>query len=314
MDAGAGIGIAVIGFGKIARDQHLPAIAANPDFRLVAVVSPRGEGPAGLPTFRSHVEMLAALPDLDAVAICTPPASRYAIARDCALAGLDMLLEKPPATTLGEVAELERFASHHGISLFAAWHARFNPAVKAATDALAGERIAAMEIVWREDVRKWHPGQSWIWSPGGFGVFDPGINALSIATAIVPAPLLLSEAALFVPANRQTPIAATLALASPAAVAPITATFDWRSEGDETWTIEARTVGGAVVKLSDGGARLTIDGKAWKGEEGDEYPAIYRNFATLIRERRSDVDAEPLRIVADAFLVGRRETVEPFVD
>jgi hypothetical protein len=44
-----------------------------------------------------------------------------------------------------------------------------------------------VEIVWHEDVRKWHPGQQWIWEPGGFGVFDPGINALSIATRIFPA-------------------------------------------------------------------------------------------------------------------------------
>ena len=41
-------------------------------------------------------------------------------------------------------------------------------------------------VTWKEDVRHWHPGQQWIWEAGGFGVFDPGINALSIVTKIMP--------------------------------------------------------------------------------------------------------------------------------
>ena len=138
------------------------------------------------------------------------------------------------------------------------------------------------------------------------------MSALSIATAITPAPLIVSEATLLVPENRQSPIAATLKLASPAATGPITATFDWRHGDAEQWTIEARSAGGAVVKLGDGGATLEIDGEARAGDDPGEYPAIYQRFASLIRERRSDADIEPLRLVADTFMVGRRELVEPF--
>ena len=61
---------------------------------------------------------------------------------------------------------------------------------------LAGKRIASMDIRWHEDVRKWHPGQEWIWAPGGFGVFDPGINALSIASRILPQRLFVRSAEL----------------------------------------------------------------------------------------------------------------------
>ena len=43
-----------------------------------------------------------------------------------------------------------------------------------------------------------------------------------------------------------------------------------------------------------------------------EYPSLYARFAELVEAGESDVDREPLRIVADAFLVGRREIVEPF--
>src|SRR6185369_14052334 len=97
-------------------------------------------------------------------------------------------------------------------SLYATWHARHHPAVTAAARALAGKRIASMQIIWHEDVHKWHPGQQWVWEPGGFGVFDPGINAFSIATAIFPGGLLVKSADLHVPQNAQTPIAADVVL------------------------------------------------------------------------------------------------------
>ena len=102
-----------------------------------------------------------------------------------------MLLEKPPTRDPGRNPDLACIAETEQRTLFTTWHARHNAAVEAAAEALAGKRIAAMEIVWHEDVRKWHPGQQWIWEPGGFGVFDPGINALSIATAIFPGPLFV---------------------------------------------------------------------------------------------------------------------------
>ena len=38
------IRIAIIGFGKIAADQHVPSIAGNPRFELVATSSRSGQG------------------------------------------------------------------------------------------------------------------------------------------------------------------------------------------------------------------------------------------------------------------------------
>jgi hypothetical protein len=45
-----------------------------------------------------------------------------------------------------------------------------------------------------------------------------------------------------------------------------------------------------------------------------EYPALYAHFADLIAAGRSDADALPLRLVADAFSIGRQQIVPPFVD
>jgi D-galactose 1-dehydrogenase len=54
-------------------------------------------------------------------------------------------------------------------------------------------------VEWKEDVRQWHPGQQWIWQPGGLGVFDPGINALSIVTWMLPRPIFLTASELVFP-------------------------------------------------------------------------------------------------------------------
>ncbi len=306
------IRIAIVGYGKIARDQHVPAIAADPRFVLAALVSPRAPADAGVPLFPSTEAMLGAMAgDLDAVAVCTPPTVRLAIAKAAFAAGLDVLLEKPPATTLGEIEEMERLGRELGRTLFTAWHSQHAAAVAGARAALAGKTVRALQICWHEDVRKWHPGQEWIWAPGGFGVLDPGINALSIASRILPERLFVREALLTFPENKQTPIAARIAFEGEAG--RFGADMDWRCSAGERWTIRVETGDGTTLELLDGGARMILDGEPRKVAGAGEYPSLYARFAELIEARESDVDREPLRIVADAFLVGRREIVEPFL-
>jgi len=302
------IRIAIIGYGKIAADQHVPAIHGDPRYELAAVATRQGDPAIGVPWFATPDEMFAAMPGgLDAVAICTPPSVRHSIGADALKAGLHVLLEKPPASTLGEMDDLGRLAARAGRALYAGWHSQHAAGVAGAKAALAGERIAALDIRWFEDVRKWHPGQQWIWEPGGFGVFDPGINALSIATRILPMPLFVRSARLVVPSGRQAPIAADLDFGD-----RLAARFDWRHRDGEQWTISVMTEMGKKVELRNGGAHFTIDGAEQAVEPRGEYPSIYDRFADLVANGASEVDGEPLRIVADAFLVGRRETTEPF--
>lgn len=306
--------IAIIGYGKIAEDEHVPAIAANPRFELAATVGSRAPQGGAVPGFRRHREMLDHVRGLDAVAICTPPGPRTEIARDCIEAGLHCLLEKPPTQTLSEIEDIACLAEGRQVSCFTTWHSQYNPAVEAAAAALAGKRIARLRIDWRESVRKWHPGQAWIWEVGGFGVFDPGINALSIATKIFPGPLFVREAVLEVPANLDMPIAARIGFSSPVADGELSAGFDWREEKDEIWTIAVETIDGLRLSLVGGGARLEIEGGETVEAPRDEYKRIYARFADLIDARASLVDVAPLRLTADAFLLGRRVSVAPFVE
>ena len=305
------IHLAIVGVGKIVRDQHLPAVAGNPDFRLVAAASRNGRV-EGTDNFGSIEEMLSAVPSIQAVSLCMPPQYRYAAAVQAIGAGKHVFLEKPPGATLSEVEDLAARAAAQGVSLFASWHSRFAPAVEAARAFLAGTRIRAMRVTWKEDVRQWHPGQAWIWQPGGLGVFDPGINALSIVTRILPRPVYATAATLEFPANRDAPIAASISF-SDAAGLDLVAEFDWRQTGRQSWDIVADTDAGQML-LSEGGAKLSVDGRLLHGEPEQEYPMLYRRFAEIIRAGRSDVDLAPLRHVADAFMLGRRRVVEAFDD
>ncbi len=301
--------IAILGFGKIAADQHLPSIAANPDFELVATSSRTGQGPQR--SFTDWRELIRDMAGLQAVAITTPPAPRYEIARECILAGLHCLLEKPPSAGLAEIADLETLAKDKGVTLFTTWHAQHHSTVDAAAKALAGKRIKSLEILWHEDVHKWHPGQQWIWDPAGFGVFDPGINALSIATKIFPGGLFIDSAKLDVPSNAQTPIAADIIFTSPQADGPLHANFDWRRSEGEEWTVTVEASDGTSVRLEGGGQTLILNGQSQSECGPGEYPDIYRVFDQLIAARQSLVDVAPFRLVADTLLVASRSSVDP---
>lgn len=308
--------VALAGIGKIARDQHIPSIMASPDWELAATVS-RHATVDGVESYDDITAMLDARKDIGVVSLCMPPVPRFEYAKAAIEAGRHVMLEKPPGATLSECRALEAMARNAGVSIYATWHSREAAMVATAKAWLAGRTLRSLVVTWKEDVRKWHPGQTWIWQAGGLGVFDPGINALSIVTEILAEPIHLTSSDLFIPENCETPIAATMAFAHPQG-AQVSAEFDFRKEGDQFWNIAIETDAGSLV-LSEGGAALAIDGvtqtvtpdsEALTGE----YPRLYANMANLVRAGSVDMDLSPMTHVADAFLLGRRVSVEPFIE
>ena len=194
------------------------------------------------------------------------------------------------------------------------WHSRF------ARRRGRGARLAARthphrrhHPPGRKTCISWHPGQQWIWEPGGLGVFDPGINALSILTRILPRPFFLSAG----PncrsrARRAAPIAADLVVSDDSGL-PIRAEFDWRQTGPQSWNIRVET-DASSLSLSGGGGRLVCDDRILLDEKPAEYHGVYRRFVELVARGEFDVDLSPLVHVADAFMLGRRGDVEPFIE
>ena len=306
------IPITLVGIGKIARDQHLPAIAANPDFRLVAAVS-RNDTVDGVPNFKTIDDFLSHGP-AGAVSLCTPPAVRTEAALKVIAAGRDLMIEKPPAATIGEIETVIAAAKAASVTLFNTWHSRYAAAVPQAKAWIAARSITRVTINWREDVRRWHPNQAWIWQPGGFGVFDPGINALSIVTKILPEPIFVESATIEVPANKATPIAAQIRFKRGDSVkADLSADFDWRQTGQQTWDIEIMTADGMALTLRKGGSVLEINGKTIMEAPLEEYEMIYARFAGLLKGGTSDTDVAPLQLICDCFMLGRPVLAEAFV-
>jgi predicted dehydrogenase len=261
--------------------------------------------------FPDLATLLANVPGLDCVSICTPPQAHFDAALAALRAGKHVMLEKPPAATTRQIALLAEEAAARGRTLFQTWHSRFAAGVDAAREWLRTRPLVRGRITWKEDVHFWHPGQRWIWEPGGFGVFDPGINALSVLTEVLPGEVNVQRATLDFPENQQAPIAARVELRTLDGVV-IQADFDFRQKGEQSWDIELETTSGAL-KLSRGGAGLEIDGQTLMLDEGlaGEYPRLYQRFSVLLDASRSEVDWRPFQLVADAFLVGERRSVAP---
>ena len=305
------IRIGLVGLGKIARDEHLPAIAHTEGAELVAVAS-RNATAEGYAHYPDLAAMLAGQPDIDAVILCQPPQVRYDAAREALLAGKHVFLEKPPGATLSEVAALVDIAGSQGVTLYASWHSRYSAPVAQARVWCAVRTLTRVEINWKEDVRRWHPGQDWIWEAGGFGVFDPGINALSILTDVLEDRVRLIDATLHIPAGRAAPIAAEMAMATSGGV-PITAEFDWRQTGPQIWQILFEA-GDEHYLFAQGGDDAANTASGEESAISQEYRAMYRRFVDLVRSGESDVDVAPLQLVADACLRGTSCITAPFED
>ncbi len=310
------IKLAIVGVGKIVKDQHLPSIEKVGAYELVATASRNGRV-EGVKAYQNISAMLQAESEIQAVSLCMPPQYRFSAAQTALNHGVDVLLEKPPGATVCEVEQLEQLASEKSSQLYTTWHSRHGAAVPTAKAFLArGDvEIESVKITWKEDVRKWHPGQDWIWQAGGLGVFDPGINGLSILTDVLPQAFFVERAELFFPENKAAPIAANIDFRGVAGQA-IVGEFDWRVSGDEHWTIEVLTNQG-LIKIAHGGGQLEIDGQIQEvpaHSEHGEYESIYAEFAQLVTNRQSAVDIQPLKLAADAFLLGQRQIVEAFIE
>jgi D-galactose 1-dehydrogenase len=303
------IRVAIAGFGKIARDQHLPTIAASGRFELAALITAHGAG-VGVPAYPTISEMVASGCPVDAVAICTPPLGRHALVAEAFAHGLHVMIEKPPAATLGEAEGFLPMARQAGRTVYASWHSRAAAGVEPARAWLADKAVRRVECIWKEDVRIWHPGQDWIWEPG-IGVFDPGINALSVLSLILPLPLELRAAALRFPENKAAPIAADLDYRH--GEATVVLAFDFDQRGPQSWDIRVETDGG-LLELTEGAARLAIGGRPVGLGEESEYAGVYRRWAELIDRGECEFDLTPFRLVADAFLLARRRAVGPFAE
>jgi predicted dehydrogenase len=181
---------AIVGPGDIAERVMAPAMAAAPSAELVAVAGRHLERARGFASrhgaARTHAsaEALIADPGIDAVYIATPVGSHASLAIAAALAGKDVLVEKPMALDVAEADAMVAAAASAGRRLAVCFYQRVNPRHREVRRVIAAGGIGrptAARVNFsgrsrpRPDAWRFAVGQ------GGGGVFaDQGSHAVDL--------------------------------------------------------------------------------------------------------------------------------------
>ena len=166
--------IAVVGCGSWSNEAHLPALAAHPEARIVAVADAdpdaareaarRFDVPA---VYTSYDELLAA-ESPDGVIIATPHAHHYAHARAAVEGGAHVLVEKPMVLEPAQARELIRLAESHGRELLVGYPWHYNRQCIQLRDMVQGGELGTIEFassLFASMVREYYRGDTESYQP-----------------------------------------------------------------------------------------------------------------------------------------------------
>jgi len=141
--------VGVIGAGVMGTN-HARVLAGLPDTNLIGVVDPlpahrsRAADLTNCRTFAGLDELIAE--GVDAVTIAAPTHLHHEIALACIDKTIHVMVEKPIASTVEEGRQIVAAAQASGVTLMIGHVERFNPAVVAIKQAIAGEDILSIGI------------------------------------------------------------------------------------------------------------------------------------------------------------------------
>ena len=147
--ANAGLRVGVIGAGVMG-SNHARVLAGLPGVSLVGVVDPspahrtRAMELANCASFETLDQLLAE--GVDAVTIAAPTHLHHEVSLACIAKNIHVMVEKPIASTVAEGREIVTAAQKAGVTLMVGHVERFNPAVAAVKQAIAGEDILSIAI------------------------------------------------------------------------------------------------------------------------------------------------------------------------
>lgn len=193
------INVGLVGFGFAGRTFHAPVIRAVAGLRLTTILQRRGDDAAkAYPDVRvaRTLEELLASDSIQLVVIATPNTSHFDLARQCLLAGRDVVIDKPFATTYAEAAELVALAEQCGRLLSVYQSRRFDGDFKTVRNLIASEafgRIVLFESHYDRYRLQLRPG-AWREQAGaGNGVwFDLGPHLIDQALTLFGQPEAVS--------------------------------------------------------------------------------------------------------------------------
>jgi UDP-N-acetylglucosamine 3-dehydrogenase len=148
-DAKRALRVGVVGAGVMG-SNHARVLSGLPGVALVGIVDPlpehraRATAMVGCRAFESLDEMFDE--GVDAITIAAPTHLHHEIALACITRNIHILVEKPVASTVEEGQDIVNAARSAGVTLMVGHVERFNPAVAAIKQAIAGEDILSIGI------------------------------------------------------------------------------------------------------------------------------------------------------------------------
>ncbi len=176
--------VGVVGLAGVGR-QHIRCILSLDALELAALcdidpgVLAATEAPAGVRRLADVREMLGA-GGLDAVSICTPPASHPEIAEAAAQAGCHVLCEKPMASTLEGCDRMMGACQQAGVVLLIAQKKRFLPAVQRLKELTAD--LGPLRFGAHVYPHPWLSDKPWFWdeNDGGGPLLENAVHAADL--------------------------------------------------------------------------------------------------------------------------------------
>jgi predicted dehydrogenase len=150
--ADSSIGVAIVGTG-FGQKIHIPGLQIHHRTEVVAVHhrdAEKGRAIAqthGIPRYCQTVEEVVALPEVQAVALSTPPFLHYEMAKTVLQAGKHLLLEKPTTLNVGEAIELYRLAELRGAMVTLDFEFRYVPAWQRFAELLAEGYVGQKRLI-----------------------------------------------------------------------------------------------------------------------------------------------------------------------
>lgn len=193
------INVGLVGFGFAGRVFHAPIISAVPGLKLRAIVQRSGDDAErlypGAAQVRSLEELLA-IDEIKLAVIATPNPSHCPLAKQCLLAGRDVVIDKPFAPTYAEAAELVELAQQRGRLLTIYQNLRSNGDFRTIRQLIESGRfgrIALYEAHFDRYRLQLRPG-AWRERPeAGSGVFfDLGVHLIDQAMTLFGPPLAIT--------------------------------------------------------------------------------------------------------------------------
>jgi scyllo-inositol 2-dehydrogenase (NADP+) len=193
------IDVGLIGFGFAGRTFHAPIIHGVEGLHLAAILQRHGDDAAkaypDARLVRSLPELLA-LKSIALIVVATPNDSHAPIAKECLLAGRDVVIDKPFALTYAEAADVAKLAEEHGRLLSVYQNRRWDGDFKTLQKLVSSEELGRI-VTYESHFDRFRPARrpgAWREEAGpGTGVlFDLGPHLIDQALVLLGTPAAVS--------------------------------------------------------------------------------------------------------------------------